>query len=103
MLDIGILLSAKIEKKTISEKTVYFVNPASTAHSPPDSNHLSLTTNHYLMACFDRVTDEIVTEIAKTKPYYTIFRDSSFYNDATLVNFEQIFKTYSPSTIRKVL
>jgi adenine-specific DNA-methyltransferase len=103
MLDLGILLSAKIEKKTVCEKTIYFVNPASTDHSPLDSNHLSLTTSHYLIACFDLVTNEIVTEIAKTKPYYAVFRDSSFYNDATLVNFEQIFKTYSPSTIRKVL
>jgi len=27
----------------------------------------------------------------------------SFYNDATLLNFDQIFKTYSPETKRKVL
>jgi adenine-specific DNA-methyltransferase len=85
MLDLGILLSSKIEKREISGKTVFSV------------------ADNYLLACFDRVTDEIVTEIAKNKPYYAVFRDSSFYNDATLVNFEQIFKTYSPSTIRKVL
>ena len=85
MLDLGILLSSKIEKREISGKTVFSV------------------ADNYLLACFDRVTDEVVTEIAKTKPYYAVFRDSSFYNDATLVNFEQIFKTYSPSTIRKVL
>jgi len=96
MLDLGILLSAKIEVKQIDSKTVYFVNPAS-------SDHSSLDNNHYLIACFDLVTTEIVTEIAKTKPYYAVFRDSSFYDDSTLVNFEQIFKTYSPSTIRKVL
>ena len=96
MLDLGIPLSAKIQKKMMGEKTVYFVDPAF-----PDSS--SLTDSHYLIACFVRVTDEIVTEIAKSKPYYAVFRDSSFYNDATLVNFEQIFKTYSPTTIRKVL
>jgi len=85
MLDLGVLLSSKIEKREISDKTVFSV------------------ADSYLLACFDRVTDEVITEIAKTKPYYAVFRDSSFYNDATLVNFEQIFKTYSPSTIRKVL
>ena len=85
MLDFGILLSSKIEKREIGDKTVFSV------------------ADNYLIACFDRVTDEIVTEIAKTKPYYAVFRDSSFYNDASLVNFEQIFRTYSPTTVRKVL
>jgi adenine-specific DNA-methyltransferase len=85
MLDLGICMSSRIEKRKIGGRIVYFV----------DSDKL--------LACFDRVTDEIVTEIAKNKPYYAVFRDSSFYSDATLVNFEQIFKTYSPTTIRKVL
>jgi adenine-specific DNA-methyltransferase len=85
MLDLGIMLSSKIEKRGTGGKTVFSV------------------ADNYLLACFDLVTDEIVTEIAKSKPYYAVFRDSSFYNDATLVNFEQIFKTHSPSTIRKVL
>jgi adenine-specific DNA-methyltransferase len=85
MLDLGISLSSKIEKSEIGDRIVYFVD------------------NNKLLACFDHVTDEIVTEIAKNKPYYAVFRDSSFYNDATLVNFEQIFKTYSATTIRKVL
>ena len=44
-----------------------------------------------------------VTKIARTKPYYAVFRDSSFAFDSTLVNFEQIFATYSPTTIRRVL
>jgi len=122
MLDLGIPLSAKIEKRVVSgqclvasEKTtqgqtVYYVNPASSDNSPLTTNnsslsssHSSLTTNHYLIACFDRATDEIVTEIAKSKPYYAVFRDSSFASDAALTNFEQIFKTYSPETKRKVL
>jgi adenine-specific DNA-methyltransferase len=85
MLDLGILLSSRIEERKIGDITVFSV------------------ANNYLLACFDRVTDEIITEIANNKPYYAVFRDSSFYDDATLVNFEQIFKTYSPSTIRKVL
>ena len=89
MLDLGIPLSAKIEKKTFGEQTVYMVGAV---REPP-----------LLIACFDRATDEIVTAIAKSKPYYAVFRDSSFSSDATLTNFEQIFKTYSPTTKRRVL
>ena len=44
-----------------------------------------------------------ITEIAKQKPYYAVFRDSSFSNDSAMVNFEQVFATYSPATIRRVL
>jgi adenine-specific DNA-methyltransferase len=57
----------------------------------------------YLVACFEGVNDQMVKAIAQAKPYYAVFRDSSFSSDSTLVNFEQKFKTYSPSTIRKVL
>jgi len=85
MLDLGLPLSSKIEQRNIGDIAVFSV------------------ADNYLMACFDRATDAIVTEIAKSKPYYAVFRDSSFAGDATLVNFEQIFKTYSPSTLRKVL
>jgi adenine-specific DNA-methyltransferase len=85
MLDLGVPLSSKIEQRAIGGKAVFSV------------------ADNYLMACFDRATDEIVTEIAKSKPYYAVFRDSSFASDATLTNFEQIFKTYSPTTKRRVL
>jgi len=83
--DLGVPLSNKIEQRKIGGKTVFSV------------------ADNYLMACFDSATDEIVTEIAKSKPYYAVFRDSSFASDATLTNFEQIFKTYSPTTKRRVL
>jgi adenine-specific DNA-methyltransferase len=85
MLDLGIPLSAKIEVKTIEDKTVYSVNDG------------------YLLACFEGVTDALVTAIAKSTPYYAVFRDSSFVSDSTLVNYEQIFKTHSPTTQRRVL
>ena len=85
MLNLGISLSSKIVTMEISGKIIFNVG------------------DNYLLACFDSVTDEIVTEIAKNKPRYAVFRDNSFNNDATLVNFEQIFKTYSPTTERKVL
>ena len=86
MLDLGILLSSKIEQTTIAGKTVYSV------------------ADGYLLACFDSgVTDEVVTEVAKREPYYFVMRDSSLANDATAANFDQIFQTYSPTTVRKVL
>ncbi|MCL1806783.1 MAG: site-specific DNA-methyltransferase [Oscillospiraceae bacterium] len=57
----------------------------------------------YLIACFGTVDTALITEIAKRKPYYAVFRDSSFAGDSAMVNFEQVFATYSPTTIRRVL
>lgn len=86
MLDLGIMLSSKIETKQIDGKTVYYVE------------------RNYLVACFDEdVTEETITKIAKEKPYYFVMKDSSMANDSVATNFEQIFTTYSPDTIRKVL
>lgn len=86
MLDLGILLSSKIEETTISGKKVFKVD------------------GNYLIACFDEnVTEDVITEIAKQKPYYFVMRDSSMANDSVATNFDQIFVSYSPSTIRKVL
>ena len=86
MLDLGILLSSKIETKQIDGKTVYYVE------------------GNYLVACFDEdVTEETITKIAKETPYYFVMKDSSMANDSVATNFEQIFTTFSPETIRKVL
>ena len=86
MLDLGIMLSSKIETKQIDGKTVYYVE------------------GNYLVACFDEdVTEETITKIAKETPYYFVMKDSSMANDSVATNFEQIFTTYSPETIRKVL
>lgn len=86
MLELGIELSAPISKDTINSKEIFFV----------DSN--------YLIACFDQdIDDDIVTTIADRKPYYAVFRDSSMSSDAVAINFNEIFKTYSPNTITKVL
>lgn len=86
MLDLGIMLSSKIETKQIDGKTVYYVE------------------RNYLVACFDEdVTEETIKKIAKEKPYYFVMKDSSMANDSVATNFEQIFTTYSPETIRKVL
>ena len=45
----------------------------------------------------------MITEIAKKKPYYAVFRDDSFLSDSAMANFEQVFNTYSPNTERRVL
>ena len=86
MLDLGVLLSSKIEESTIAGKKVFNV------------------ADGFLMACFDEnVSDETITAIAKQKPYYFVMRDSSMANDSVATNFDQIFATYSPDTVRKVL
>jgi len=86
MLDLGVLLSSKIEETTIGGKRVFNV------------------ADGFLIACFDQdVTEETITAIAKKKPYYFVMRDSSMANDSVATNFEQLFATYSPDTERKVL
>ena len=53
---------------------------------------------------FDKdVTDEVVTTIAKMHPLYAVLRDTSMATDSTATNFEQLFKTYSPDTVTKIL
>lgn len=86
MLDLGILLSAKIEKTEIAGKEVWSVDGG------------------YLMACFDRdVNETTITEIAKRKPTYFVMRDASAATDNVLDNFDQLFANYSPDTICKIL
>lgn len=86
MLDLGVLLSSKIEESTIDDKKVFNV------------------ADGFLIACFDEnVTEQTIKAIAQQKPYYFVMRDSSMANDSVATNFEQIFATYSPETVRKVL
>ena len=86
MLDLGILLSSEIEETEIAGKKVFSV------------------AGGYLIACFDKdVTEEAVTEIAKKQPFYAVFRDSGMATDSVSTNFEQIFETYSPKTVRRVI
>ena len=86
MLDLGVLLSSKIEETTICGKKVFNV------------------ADGFLYACFDEnVGEDTITAIAKQRPYYFVMRDSSMANDSVATNFEQIFATYSPETERRVL
>ena len=86
MLELGATLDSKIETTTIAGKTIYNV------------------AEGYLVACFDPdVTDDVVKAIAQMQPAYAVLRDTSMKDDSTATNFEQIFKTYSPDTVTKIL
>ena len=86
MLELGATLDSKIETTTIAGKTIYNV------------------AEGYLVACFDPdVTDDVVKAIAQMQPAYAVLRDTSMKDDSTATNFEQIFKTYSPDTVTRIL
>ena len=86
MIELGIELNAKIEKRSIAGKTVWSVSDG------------------YLMACFDEeVNETTITEIARQQPYYFVMRDSSLANDQVADNFEQIWEEYSKDTVRRIL
>ena len=78
--------SANIEEKQICGKKCFVVN------------------GNQLIACFDlEVGVETIEAIAKMQPLYAVMRDTSMFNDSTYANFEELFKTYSPDTIRRVI
>ena len=86
MIELGIELSVKIEKKSIAGKTVWSVSDG------------------YLMACFDKdVNESTIKEIAKMKPFYFVMRDASMATDNVADNFEQIWSEYSKDTVRRIL
>ena len=74
LLNWGIDLSAKIEKKEIEGKEVYFVD------------------DNYLAACFDENIDEhFVKTLIDDRPLKVVLRDSSFKSSSVKINVEQIF------------
>lgn len=78
--------SAKIEERMLGGKKVFFVN------------------GDRLAACFDaNVGVETIEEMAKAKPWIAVMRDASMADDATQANFEELFRTYSPDTIARVI
>ena len=86
LLELGATLDSKIETTMVAGKTIYNV------------------AEGYLVACFDPdVTDDVVKSIAQMQPAYAVLRDTSMKDDSTATNFEQIFKTYSPDTVTKIL
>lgn len=86
MLELGMPLSAKIEENAVNGKTYYAVN------------------GNDIIACFDDdIDEEVITAIAKQQPLYAVFKDQSFASDSVAINNEQLFKTYSPATVIKVI
>ena len=86
MLSHKIELSVKIEELTLAGKKAFSVDDG------------------YLIACFDKdITIDTIEAIAKRKPVYAVVRDDSFNGDSTAENFEQIFRQFSPDTVRKVI
>ena len=78
--------SAKIAERILGGKKVFFV----------DGDRLA--------ACFDaNVGAETIEEMAKAKPWIAVMRDASMADDATQANFEELFRTYSPDTIARVI
>lgn len=78
MLNLGIELSAKIERKEIAGKEVFSVD------------------DDYLLACFDTdVNETTIEEMAKLLPTHLVIRDASAANDNVLDNFDQIIESYS--------
>lgn len=78
MLNLGIDLSSKIERKEIAGKEVFSVD------------------DDYLLACFDKdVNETTIEEMAKLLPTHLVIRDASAANDNVLDNFDQIIESYS--------
>lgn len=78
--------SAKIERRELGGRECFLV----------DGNRL--------VACFDtEVGSETIEEMARLEPDYAVMRDASMKDDATQANFEELFKTYSPDTVRRVI
>lgn len=75
LLDWGIDLSVKIERKEISSRAVYFAD------------------DDYLAACFETNLDEsFVKEVIKCAPRKVVLRDSGFKSSSIKINVEQLFK-----------
>lgn len=79
-------LSAKIDQLNIDGKTVFDVNDGQ------------------LVACFSsQIDNQIIERIAQMRPLYAVFRDACLADDATAANLEELFKTFSPDTVRRVI
>lgn len=86
LLDWGLPLSLKHKIEEIDGVAVHTVDEGS------------------LVACFaDKVSENIVREIAKRQPLRVVFRDSSFASSPDKINVEEIFKLLAPNTTVKVI
>ncbi|MDE6464589.1 MAG: site-specific DNA-methyltransferase [Muribaculaceae bacterium] len=88
MLDLGIELSAKIERKVIGSAASHGEEFA--------GKEVFSVDDDYLLACFDTdVNETTIEEMAKLLPTHLVIRDASAANDNVLDNFDQIIESYS--------
>ncbi|MDX8416117.1 site-specific DNA-methyltransferase [Intestinicryptomonas porci] len=89
LIDWGVELSLPLKTETIDGVEVHTVNDGDT----PD-----------LIACFaQNIPESVIRKIAARHPLRAVFRDSSFADSPGKINVTEIFKTFSPNTIIKVL
>jgi adenine-specific DNA-methyltransferase len=75
LLDWGIDLSIKVERREVTGKTVYFAD------------------DNFLAACFEENLDEdFVKALVVQQPLKVVLRDSGFASSSVKINVEQIFK-----------
>lgn len=80
--------------------------PLSLSHKIEEIEGISVHTvdEGSLVACFaEKISENIVREIAKRQPLRVVFRDSSFANSPDKINVEEIFKLHAPNTSVKVI
>ena len=81
ILDLGLTLDLKIEKRTILNNIVYFVE------------------NNSLVACFDDSMDiNIINEICKCRPLKVVFKENAFKTDSDKINIFERIKKFSSDT-----
>jgi adenine-specific DNA-methyltransferase len=69
-----------------------------------DGHEVLVVEDGALIACFDeKVSAELVREIAKREPLRAVFRDSGFASDDARINAEQVFRELSPATDVKAI
>lgn len=71
---------------------------------PEQSGNTQLPMDCALIACFaDKVNENMIRTIAKSKPLRVAFRDSSFTGSPEKINVTEIFKLLAPDTSVKVI
>ena len=81
----GVDLTLPIRRETHNGKTIYFVD------------------DDALIACFDKIDEDLVKTFIADKPLRAVFLDSSFADDAMKANIEQFFQQKSSETAIKVI
>lgn len=86
ILELGLSLSLKYKIEEVERVNIYIVDEDS------------------LIACFaENISENVAREIAKRKPLYAVFSESSFKNSGDKINVEKIFEFSSPNTSVKVI